>query len=450
MPSSELSNSKKKSKNTKPESNSESIKQPVPFKIVLAVWVLRIICGSVFVFSGWAKAVDPWGTVFKLNDYNQALGAFLPHEMIVVGAFLLSALEFAIGVMVLIGAFKRLAPWMLTVFMIVMTPITVWIFFAEPVADCGCFGDALIISNGATLIKNVILLGASIALLRLSKKVKGIVKPAIQWIALVVSITYPLCLSLYGYIIQPLVDFRPFAVGQPISHVENSLQPRYIYSKGGEEVSFAVDSLPDDDSWTFVRREEPDKGNSHAEFVVIDNDGNDITADLMDESDNGMMLLCVSEPAAHGISRSHMANQLYKYLDYRDIPMIAVVASDNLSEWSYKVEAEYPVYFAEDTDIKTLVRGNAALVYVKNDTVQWKYSLYSIDPELVPSDDNNTDVNVIDTIRPVEKTNVLLYISGLYIIVIAVLIAISAVVTTTDKKEQSEGNSVNSDAVTQE
>ena len=164
----------------------------------------------------------------------------------------------------------------------------------------------------------------------------------------------------------------------------------------------------------------------------------------MDESANGMMLLCVSEPAAHGISRSHMANQLYTYLDYRDIPMVAVVASDSIDAWVAMVGAQYPVYFADDTDIKTLVRGNAALVYVRNDTVQWKYSLYSIDPELLPEEDNNPGDNVISTITPVEDNNILMYLTMAYIAVIIVIVAMSLVRVKPAKLRKAENKATDS------
>lgn len=440
MPSSESSNSKKKNRADTGDAGGAGHSHG----IALAVWALRVLCGAVFIFSGWVKAIDPWGTVFKFNDYNQALGVSFPHELIVAGAFLLAAVEFALGVMLLTGAFKRLSAWALAGFMAVMTPLTAWIYFTDPVADCGCFGDALIISNGATFAKNLVLLAAAVLLVLWNRRVKGIVKPAIQWVVLIFSLVYPLVLSLYGYTVQPLVDFRPFAVGEPVSDAASVPEPRYIYSKGGVEQAFVADSLPGDDEWTFVRREEPAKNAKGSEIAILDADGDDITVDLMDESANGMMLLCVSEPAAHGISRSHMANQLYTYLDYRDIPMVAVVASDSIDAWAAMVGAQYPVYFADDTDIKTLVRGNAALVYVRNDTVQWKYSLYSIDPELLPEEDNNPGDNVISTITPVEDNNILMYLTMAYIAVIIVIVAMSLVRVKPAKLRKAENKAADS------
>lgn len=417
--------------NVEPKATTKASDKTTPLWMKAVVWLLRVVCGGVFIFSGWAKAVDPWGTVYKLQDYMAAMGLSFEYETIVAASFLMAALEFALGVMVLIGAFRRLSAWALLAFMAVMTPLTVWIYVADPVADCGCFGDALIISNGQTLAKNVVLLVLSVGLVLWNRRVACLIKPAVQWIALTATILYPLLLSLYGYLIQPLHDFRPFPAGTPVAHIhDNASEPRFVYADAaGTERSFSADSLPDDSAWTFVRREQPAVSaiDPNKQIAIIDADGDDITSDLMEESANGMMLLCVSDPKAHGISRSRMANTLYTYLDDRDIPMVAVVATDSVPEWTDMVKAEYPVYSADDTDIKMLVRGHAALVYVQNDTVRWKYSLYCISPEVVPVEDSddNLSQNRLSAIAPVEDSPVLSVLTGALLIVLTVLMALS-------------------------
>lgn len=395
----------------------------------LTVWVLRILCGAVFIFSGWVKAVDPWGIVFKLADYAGALDISLPNEVLVTIAFLLSAIEFAIGVMLVTGAFKRLTAWAFTLFMAVMTPLTAWVFVANPVADCGCFGDAVIISNGATFAKNIVLLAAAVFLLYYNKSVKGLVTPAIQWLVLVVTVVYPLLLSLYGYTVQPWVDFRPYPIGTDLSVATEHVLPRYVYEKNGVERVFHADSLPTDDAWTFVRREESEIAKPNSEFAILDNDNEDVTSDILTDSEKGLLLLCVSDPQTHGISRSHMANRLYKYLDDRDISMVALVATDSLDAWSGKVSADYPVYFTDDTDLKALARGNAALVYIKNNNIQWKYNFYSIDPELLPEeDDSDVNINVLDSVEPAEQSATLKFITMIYIIVMGIFILVSLMI----------------------
>lgn len=437
MQSLESSNSPKPTPGNSAENTAvkSSKELPTPLWMNVSVWVLRLLCGSVFAFSGWAKAVDPWGTVFKLHDYQAALGLSFGDETVVAASFLMAAVEFALGVMLLLGVFRRLSAWSLMAFMVVMTPITLWIYVADPVSDCGCFGDALILSNAQTLAKNIVLLLCAVGLILWNRRASCLIKPAIQWLALTASLLYPLLLSLYGYVIQPLHDFRPYPAGAPVANIHRTAdEPRFIYADAsGREKSFSVDSLPDDETWTFVRRLEPAStlSDTGKQIAIIDGEGNDITAELMEESTDGMMLLCVSDPKAHGISRSRLANALYTYLDDRDIPMVAVVATDSVPAWTEAVKAEYPVYSADDTDIKMLVRGNAALVYVVNDTVRWKYSLYSISPEIVPEEGSNENIaeNRLAAIPPVESSPVLSVLTGALLITLSVLIALSLLFT---------------------
>lgn len=421
MPSLELSSSV----NIKPDKSNTMKKSRMN---TLIVWALRVICGAVFIFSGWVKAVDPWGMVFKLTDYAAAVGITFSNEILVTVAFLLSAVEFAIGAMLMTSAFKRLTAWTFALFMAVMTPLTAWLFFENPVPDCGCFGDAIIISNGATFAKNIFLLAASIFLVFNNQHVKGLVTPAIQWLVLVITVAYPLLLNLYGYTIQPWVDFRPYPVGSDINtDTEHSL-PKYVYAKDGIEKAFNADSLPSNDAWTFVRREEPEPSKQNKEFAILDSDNEDITSEILSDTENGLLLLCVSDPIAHGMSRSHMANQLYKYLDDRDIPMVALVSTDSLAVWVDKVSADYPVYFTDDTDLKVLVRGNAGLVYIKNGKIKWKYTFYSINPELITECNTDAKVNVLDNLEPAENSVTLKFITLIYVIAMGVFILTSLMV----------------------
>lgn len=400
--------------------------------IRITVAVLRIIVGGIFIFSGWAKAVDPWGSLYKFAEYLQVFGFDFPREAVVTGACALAATEFALGMMMLTGAFRKTVTWLIVLFMTVMTPLTLWIWLSDPVADCGCFGDALIISNRDTFLKNIIICLMLVPLILFNGKVKGLIIPKVQWLAAVFSLAYPATLSVIGYNVQPLVDFRPFKVGERVIPEGNDENPVFIYEKDGVERTFSIDSIPGDD-WTFVRRHNPVK--TATELSILDEDGDDVTEDIMDESENGLMILAVSDPERHGISRSMMANSLSRKMENNDGQFVAIVATDTPDEWKNTVHAEYPVYTADDTDIKSLVRGDAALVYVKDGIVKWKYNLYSLPPDAEKS------VNP-DTLEPIEGDGTLMKISILYLIAMAVTIALSStadVVNRHLKKPKAQG-----------
>ena len=120
--------------------------------------LMRLTVGGVFIFSGFTKGVDPWGTYYKISDYLGAMGLGEWTGTALLLAAALAALEFMLGVAIAVGAYRRSAPWVALLVMLVMTPLTLWLAVTGAVPDCGCFGDALHMSNWATFGKNILLL----------------------------------------------------------------------------------------------------------------------------------------------------------------------------------------------------------------------------------------------------------------------------------------------------
>ncbi len=118
--------------------------------------IARILLGITFVFSGFVKGIDPWGSAYKFIDYFNAMGL----DGLAVTAFPLGMLlalgEFLIGVGLLFAILPKLSSWGALLFMAFFTPLTLWIALKNPVSDCGCFGDALVLSNWATFYKNIV------------------------------------------------------------------------------------------------------------------------------------------------------------------------------------------------------------------------------------------------------------------------------------------------------
>lgn len=115
--------------------------------------VSRLLLGITFVFSGFVKAVDPLGSTYKIQDYLQAFGLGFFDQYALFFSFVLFCLEFVLGMALLLGAAQRFFAWLALVFMSLMTLLTLVIALGNPVSDCGCFGDALQLSNLANLWK---------------------------------------------------------------------------------------------------------------------------------------------------------------------------------------------------------------------------------------------------------------------------------------------------------
>lgn len=351
------------------------------------VIVLRIIIGALFVVSGFSKAVDPWGFIFKIEDYFAAWGMTEPRTITLVIAMALSTYELVTGFMLMTGCFKRLSPWLLMLSMVFMLPLTAYIWIANPVDDCGCFGEMFKLSNAATFFKNVVIVAALVYLCKYNARLqRGVYRPALQWLVLVVVMLYSIVIGLYGYNIQPLVDFRPYPVGSNLYSILNPgnedgmSEILMVYEKEGKEETFAVDNLPDS-TWTFVRREDNvAEMSNEAAFSIYDVDGDDITEFVI--SDEGeQLLLVIPEANRVDISGTYAINEMDKAINKEDGSMVALIAAtpDGIGKWIDISMADYPCYIAEDTSLKQLARGHMSLVYIKDGVIKWKRILSAFD-----------------------------------------------------------------------
>ena len=176
-----------------------------------AVNIGRLLMAATFIFSGYVKAIDPLGTQYKLADYLQAMGigSLLPEWTLLVGAILLAALEFSLGIFLLFAIRRHLVSKIVLALMSIMTLLTLWIVIANPVKDCGCFGDAVVLSNGQTFIKNIILLAIALMLLKWPTSMVRFVSKKAQWIVINYTVIFALALSAWSLWDLPLFDLRP-------------------------------------------------------------------------------------------------------------------------------------------------------------------------------------------------------------------------------------------------
>lgn len=402
----------------------------LPAYAVCLLWLCRVVVGGAFIVSGWAKSIDPWGFIYKIEDYLAVWQISEPRELILCGAVALAGAEFLIGVCLLLGMMRRAALWAATLLMAFMLPLTVYIAIANPVADCGCFGDFIILSNTATLVKNIILSAAIACMFYLgNSRARCLYRPAIQWIALTVSGAYILTLAIYGYNVQPLVDFRPYPVGTDLAGElakansgDEAEDMVFVYSKDGEERQFSVDQLPDS-SWTFVRREltaasaatPKSKG-----FGIYDSEGEDLSSELI-TADGPLMLVVVADPGLHYLSRARFVNEVANTVKDGGGSIVGLVGApwQVVEQWSDLALPAFDVYSADDTELKSLVRGDAALVMIRDGKILWKRTVGSLDADFTSV---NSDLKSYLAVPAVDDGTLIRRYSVIYL---ALMIAIA-------------------------
>ena len=124
--------------------------------------IARILVGLTFVFSGFVKGIDPWGSAYKFIDYFNAFQMPWLTNLAFALGILLAAAEFFLGVAFIFNFFIRITSWLMLAFMLFFTGLTFVLALTNPVTDCGCFGDALVITNWQTFYKNIVLLALAV------------------------------------------------------------------------------------------------------------------------------------------------------------------------------------------------------------------------------------------------------------------------------------------------
>ena len=386
--------------------------QIIRFSVILA----RILVGATFIISGWAKVIDPWGTLYKIGEYLAVWGFDPSPEILLTAGVALSAAEFTIGCCLILGCLRRTTAWCALAVMAFMLPLTVYIAVANPVADCGCFGDLFVVSNSATLIKNILLAALVVILVCYNRRVTCIYLPSVQWIVITLSVAYALVLSFIGYQVQPLVDFRPYPVGTSFSSGSSEDEtPALIYQRNGETREFSLENLPDS-TWSFVGQAEREIPQAERRTLAVFDGDEDITDDILN-ADGYTLLLCVASPNNDFLYRSRFVNRMSDSLQARGGYFVAAVAArdQQLDKWAERSFPNFDVFSAGENPIKELVRGEPALVMIHNGTIVWKRALSSIsdeDIESLPGEDGNP----FPTIQDYNPAALFWKITGIYLL----------------------------------
>lgn len=356
---------------------------------ITAVNVCRFVLAATFIFSGYVKAIDPLGTLYKLKDYAAAmsLNGLLPDWALVGVAIALGALEFALGVFMLFAVRRHVVSRITLAFMTAMTVLTLWIFVADPVKDCGCFGDALKLTNGETLLKNIVLSACAALVAWRPADMARFISRSNQWIVRYYTVAYIVITSVYCLYTLPIFDFRPYHVGMNIKQgmeiPEGAEQPEFestfLLRKNGETREFTLDNYPDS-TWEYVdtRTVQTKKGYEPPihDFALTSCDTDeDITEQVLTKK--GYTFLLVSPRlAVADDSNFGDIDQIYEYAEENGADFYCVTASanDEIERWRDLTGAEYQFCNADETTLKTMIRSNPGLMLLKDGTIIGKWS----------------------------------------------------------------------------
>ena len=347
-------------------------------------YISRIFIGFIFIFSGTVKAIDPLGSTYKFQDYFQAFHIDFLKFMSLPLSILLFTAEFISGFSVLTGIRQKTGIWGVLILMLIFTPLTFILALTNPVSDCGCFGDAIHLTNWQTFGKNIIILPFVIFLFKTRKSVQSNFKVITEWKIVTGTIVIFLLFSLYNLRYLPVIDFLPYKTG--INIPENMIIPEgvptdeyqttFIYEKDGKKKEFNLDNYPADDStWRFIDQNSilVRKGYTPSvhDFIITSINNEDITQKVL--SDTGYTVLMITKKIMEADSINlHTGFELGHYLALKSIPFYILTSSGSDEVASFNNGLRF--CFMDETTLKTMMRANPGYILIKKGTIIGKWS----------------------------------------------------------------------------
>jgi len=349
----------------------------------------RILLGATFIYSGFVKGIDPWGSTYKFIDYFTAFNMLWMQPAAFVLAVVQNAVELVIGVALLLGLRMKETAWGVGLFMLFYTPLTFILALTNPVTDCGCFGDALILTNWQTFYKNLVLMLPTIIVFIYRKKYIPAYSLVGEWIWVTTITIVVVGISIHCFRHLPWFDFRPYHIGADIAHgmtvpegmPVDEYESTVILEKDGVTKEFPVNDYPWDDTtwvWKDTRSVQVKKGYSPPihDFSITTAEGDDITDDVLADEGYAFLLVAhrLSKSNRQGLDKASDIADFCKEHGYRFHCLTASPQSE-IEPLKLKLGLTYDFCFTDEITLKTIIRANPGLVLLQKGAVigKWHY-----------------------------------------------------------------------------
>lgn len=365
--------------------------------IKVIVELARLVLGATFIFSGFVKSVDPIGTAYKIEDYMTNFGLIDLYPFALPISIFLCAGELCLGIFMLFGLYRKWVSYILFVVMLFMTPLTLYLAIADPVKDCGCFGDALIISNWDTFYKNIILLICSICTVMWNQKITNLFTGKFYWLVALYIIGCSAYFCVHNYLNEPVFDFRPYKIGANLPQlmtVDDDKRPIYqnimIYEKDGLKKEFTEQNYPwQDSTWHYVdatskiikEGEDPVIKDFVINKLYLESDKSkiinkeDITTEVLTDTNYTFLMISNSLENAREefFSKFEDINNYAREYQY-NFYCLTASPEDNILKLEKENITNFTFCQVDERTLKTIVRSNPGLLLIKNGIIINKWS----------------------------------------------------------------------------
>ncbi len=397
----------------------------------------RFIIAPVFIFSGFVKAIDPLGYTYKISDYFEAFGLdfFIPLALPL--AIFFSTAELLIGLSLVMGILMRITSWLLMVFMSFFTVLTFIIALTNPVSDCGCFGDAVILTNWQTFWKNIVFLLPTLIIFFNRRMFKPFTSIGSEWGIALLFVIIGIFLSVTTYRNLPFIDFRPYKIG---THIPSAMEiPEdaevdeyefvFVYEKNGQQQEFTQDELVEylDSTWKYVDRKSKliKKGYEPPihDFTITTSDGTDITDSVLYQTDYALLVIAYDLNKSNSKGMGEIEKFTAKMAE-QGVNIYGLTSStgDDITNMEMNYDFVFDFHTTDEITLKTIVRSNPGIILIHRGTIIGKWHYRNL-PDVEQINENILSFSLTDNIT-IHKYWVIAFFIALFFVVVFFLLII--------------------------
>lgn len=358
----------------------------------VALTIVKIFVGALFIFSGLIKLNDPLGFSYKLEEYFEVFHLGFLSSFAVFFSITLCALEVILGLFLLAGYFAKKVLWGLLLLIIFFTFLTFYSAFFDVVKTCGCFGDAIPLTPWQSFSKDLVLL-VMIVFLFINRKKLGTTAQnrGLRRIISLAFIALPIFFGLYTYTFLPIIDFLPYKVGANIPESMKipkgaaANEYKIIYTlknkKTGEtkemtDKEYLSTKIYEDTNWELVSSSDPIlvKEGYQAKIKdlnVYDSQGVNYTSEIFENPYYNLVAVAwnldkTQEKALGDINA--LAINAVQNFNVRSVLLTSNSAQD-AEKIAKKLTLLTEIFYADAVPLKSMVRSNPGLMLLKDGVI---------------------------------------------------------------------------------
>ena len=350
--------------------------------------IARVLVGIEFIFSGFVKVVDPYGTGLKLQEYFEVFAVDLPafsglFEVFAHQSQLLSlifcASELILGVTLLFSFKMPKTAWIVLALMAFFTFLTFYSAYFSKVTDCGCFGDFLKLEPWKSFYKDIISLALILIIFYYRKRYS---EGTYAGIATIIATILAFGIGIYAKRYLPILDFLPYAKGLSLPEqmkptgVKPIISYTFLDKKVGEEME-SMEYLMDTSQYKYVSSvvlNQNELSPKITDYSVSDIEGNDLT----EESFTGNKLLVIIKKFEK-VTADELIDikTLSSSLPFESMVLTSAIITDINKHVSLE-KLPGSVYNTDEKVLKAMARTNTVLVLLQDGLVKGKWSSHNI------------------------------------------------------------------------